>query len=565
MNETKEVKSEIFAERLVVAVFKNINLQVGLTIMLIFVIKIDLLHPISWITSTFYDIFGLKMTVNIILLVLVSVFQAIMYGRYHMVSPPKHFTRFSLFLNMFTLQNILLGILYSLSGYFTISLYSSLAKNNFNALKKTCEKYDGQCLIEVSLFLQFGGMWMGLYYFITHHILTTTTLVFPHIHRDGYQQIKLAIGDVIPMGFKNSVMPVIYYCIFYIIWGNRPRSLVSDVYSLYLEDAPLDNILNLLRSGMWLSLWFYTSLFLISVYTMRSVYNIVLTEPKPFLIESDKKICLHEAIGQKNQFNGMLAAQDLKRLAMTDPKRRMQIFALSQPGGHPRNWNNILEKCLIILNDFSKDLEIINSDVKPDSELSSTVKVGDITSSMYTQHNNIRNMAQSPKFEEIRYYTQTQAQNNITNIMKQEFYQLLHKLSQKPGISYFFGELLDTKLKFLLLQAQPVMWICEGLAFLVAASLKEDKYGIVQADLPIIISTLIHLKQNLEKLKKLGLVPRKQILNDCLAIKMKLSLISAVKRSIYKIVITFSKYVNDIPLPEDVHIAIQPFLLCKEA
>ncbi|XP_013173933.1 PREDICTED: nucleoporin NDC1-like [Papilio xuthus] len=566
-----ETKNEIFSQRLVKAVLWNIVLQTVLATGLVFVIQVDPLHPVSWLVSTFHDIFSWKMGLNVVLLSLVSFFQAYVYGTYYTVQQPKYFTRFSMFFNMFTLQNIVFGILYSLNGYFSINLYTSLADSKFNTLKKACEKYDGQCLSEQSLLLQFGGMWMGMYYFLSVHILGTTVLTFPHIYQDKLQQIKLVISHIISSGFRKSIMPVVYFCLFYNLWGNKSRNIVSDVYSLYLEDPPLDNFLNLFMSGIYIGLWFYTSLFFISVFTMRTVFNIVLTEPMKFPIESETKLTLCNALAQTSKFNRYLAALDLKRLAMNDACRRSDIFTLSQPGGHPRNWNNLLDKCLGIINEFNKELENINGDGsngEVDSSYNIQMKksnVSDIppmSSSMYSSP--LRNMAYSPKLFELKDHKQHATDNAFTNVVKTEFNNFIQKLCQKPGISYFFGELTDTRLKFLLIQSQPVIWTCEGLATIVAASLKEDKYGIVQTDIPEVITSLVNLKQNLDKLTKPGLVPKKHFVNDEFALRLRTALLSALKRSLYKIVITFSKHIHEIPLEHDIQVALQPFLFCKE-
>ncbi|XP_045525110.1 nucleoporin NDC1 [Pieris brassicae] len=560
-------KNEIFSERLVKAVIWDIALQTFLATLLVFIIQIDVIHPLSWITSTLEDIISWKMLLNVILLGLVSFFQAYIYGKYYTSPVPKYFTRFSMFLNIFTTQNLVFTLLYALNGYFTLILYSSLAKSNFNVLKKMCEDSDGQCLNEQSLFLQLGGMWIGLFYFLSAHIFNKTVLTFPHIYQDKFQQMKLVITNVVATGFQRSMKPVGYFCVFYYFWGNKPRSVVSDVYSIYLEDPPLDNIINMLRSGIWIGLWFYASLFFISVNAMRAVFNIVLTEPMVFSIESDKNLTLCSALAQKSQFTGFLGAQDFRILAMTDQSRRLQIFTLSQPGGHPRNWNGLLENSLIIIKEFSNQLEAINSDsnVNGIKDVSKRNLLNESPkSSPIGYSGSLRNMASYPQALDIKNIQENKEENTFVVGIKKEFNNFVQRLCQKPGINYFFGELTDTKLKFILLQAQPVMWTCEGLAHIVAYSLKEDKYGVVQNDLPIILSALINLKQNLEKLSKPGLIPRKQILNDSFAIRSKTAILSVVKRSIYKIVITFSKYIHEIPLDPDVQLAIQPFLVCKE-
>lgn len=560
-----DARNEIFSQRLVIAVLWNIGLQTVLAVVLVFLLQVDILHPVSWITSTLGEIFGWKMGLNIVLLGLVSFFQAYVYGCYYQKPLPKYFTRFSMFINFLSFQNVVFSLLYALSGYFTMGLYSSLAKSNYNILKKKCLGSDGQCLMEHSLFLQFGGMWMGLFYFLNIHIFGTTAMRFPHIYQDKFQQIKLSGSNILSLGFKNSMAPVAYFCLIYCFLGGSPKRVVSDVYGLYLEDPPLDNIINMLSSGIWIGLWFYASLFFISVYTMRMIFNIVLTEPMKFPVVSDSRLTLHNALAQRSQFTEYLGAHDLKVMAMTDSARRLEIFTLSQPGGHPRNWNNILEQCLRIIDEFNKELENINGEIKPAViENPGLRNIVNISPNAGMSYNNLRNMAQSPKLE-LKNRSKTQSEDTFINAVKDDFNLFIFKLCQKPGINYFFGELTDTKLKFLLMQAEPVMWTCEGLSVIAAASLKEDKYGVVQTDLPLLISTLINLKQNLDKLSKPGLVSRKHLLHDDFSIKMKSALISSVKRSIYKIIITFTKYIHEIPLDPDVQIAIQPFLLCKEA
>ncbi|XP_041968346.1 nucleoporin NDC1 [Aricia agestis] len=562
-----EDKSEIFSKRLLKAVILNIVLQCVLAVILVLLIQVEFLHPISWITSTLNDIFSWKMSLNVILLLLISFFQAYIYGTYYTMQIPKYFTRFAIFIHMFSLQNIIFMILYSLNGYFALSLYSSLAKGNYNVLKKNCEKYDGQCLTEQSLFLQFGGMWMGLFYFLNNHILSKSVLVFPHIYQEKFQQIKLVISNILATGFQHSIMPVIYYCIFYYLWGSKPRSVVSEVYGLYLEDPPLDNIINLLSSGIWIGLWFYTSLFFISVYTMKTVFNIVLTEPMKFPVQSNSAQNLASVLSGGAHFSGHLAAQDLKILSMTDPARRAEIFTLSQPGGHPRNWKNILDNCLHMINKFTSDLDSLSAEPKDGNYLQNkTLLNNTIPSTPLSPYSGtIRNMAQSPYLYKLQDESKSKQENVVVVKMKEEFNIFLKKLCQKPGINYLFGELTDTKLRCILIEAQPVMWTCEGLAHLTAASLKEDNYGLVQNDLPVIITSLINLKQSLDKLTKPGLVPRKHILNDSFTLKTKAAMLSSVKRSLYKIILTFSKYINEISLEPDILAVTQTFLLCKES
>jgi nucleoporin NDC1 len=108
-----------------------------------------------------------------------------------------------------------------------------------------------------------------------------------------------------------------------------------------------------------------------------------------------------------------------------------------------------------------------------------------------------------------------------------------------------------------------VIWAIQGLSCLAAASFKEDRYGVVQKDLPAIITSLLQLKQALDRLQKVGNYKRSQK-SEHYDVKMKAALRSAVKRSLYTISITFGDYVKELPLTKEVLQQIQQFLNFKE-
>jgi nucleoporin NDC1 len=51
--------------------------------------------------------------------------------------------------------------------------------------------------------------------------------------------------------------------------------------------------------------------------------------------------------------------QELYNQSLEQPEVRRAVFSLSQPGGHPRNWNTILGACLTHLNSITQVLASI--------------------------------------------------------------------------------------------------------------------------------------------------------------------------------------------------------------
>lgn len=108
-----------------------------------------------------------------------------------------------------------------------------------------------------------------------------------------------------------------------------------------------------------------------------------------------------------------------------------------------------------------------------------------------------------------------------------------------PGLFYMFGESDGAKTAFLLSNSQMIVWLTQGLAGICAASIVEDKYGVVQVVLPQIIRALLKLKGELDKLNNVNLNGKKLDRNL-------ITLKNAVKRSLYKITSVFGDYLRDL-------------------
>ncbi|GBP03275.1 Nucleoporin Ndc1 [Eumeta japonica] len=76
---------------------------------------------------------------------------------------------------------------------------------------------------------------------------------------------------------------------------------------------------------------------------------------------------------------------------------------------------------------------------------------------------------------------------NFERISKQIEQYLAAAFHTIPGLCYMFGEADGAKTAYLLSNSQMIVWVIQGLAGISAASINEDKYGVVQVTLPQII------------------------------------------------------------------------------
>lgn len=132
-------------------------------------------------------------------------------------------------------------------------------------------------------------------------------------------------------------------------------------------------------------------------------------------------------------------------------------------------------------------------------------------------------------------------------------------LKEKLGINFMFRELPEANIQKCLGDGQVIVWLVQALSCLCSSSLTEDRYGIAQKDLPVIISALVELKMSMEKLNKLPALNRRGHASNDFNCQMKYGIMNALKRSIYNIVNNFGPYLKDLNLRHDVVLQLQSF------
>ena len=100
-------------------------------------------------------------------------------------------------------------------------------------------------------------------------------------------------------------------------------------------------------------------------------------------------------------------------------------------------------------------------------------------------------------------------------------------------------------------KGQVVIWAVEGLAHLVAASIDEDRYGVVQKDLPKVIEALLLLQQTVEKHRKGATATARKNRFETRDLQLKQELRIALKSSLFRICVVFGEHLEALPLAPD--------------
>ncbi|KAM3717852.1 Nucleoporin ndc-1 [Dirofilaria immitis] len=182
---------------------------------------------------------------------------------------------------------------------------------------------------------------------------------------------------------------------------------------------------------------------------------------------------------------------DLRFLSTACHRRRQIIFSLSQPGGHPRNWNSVRLSCLRHIQYLSQQFENENDRIR--SETFATVTAPLLPSSnsshpailcqMAWQKDNIRQRL-------IPRNLRKENKDTLHTNLASKLPSFLDKFKFLIHINHHIVSFFDVYVGILAI---------ESVSALICVSLSEDRFGVVQKDLHQIVSVLLHFCNNLER------------------------------------------------------------------
>lgn len=536
----------ICRDRFKYVILLSIFIQYLLLMIYSIILNINFLHPKVWAKEVFLVICSPMMLVSVVH----GYFKLKPLFRERVYQP----TRFSKLVKCFGHESSIFFLNFCI-GLFTALLFVRYLNDDFkNLIVRTDEK---KFLNEKFALLILNGGFIRCYlYFIRRDF--EQNISFPLIHQSKFLQIRRQILTIIKSSFLKSLLPTGHFYIFYMIFGGSFSFIVRRFFALQAQESSIiESFAIVLNLRLLIYSWVLSSLIWSNMELMSNVINIFASQPKHFPIQdgSNGQLTLVKALSiSKFQVTQQLAAQDLNALSESPNNlRRKQFYALSNPGGHPHNWKLLIQESLKIVSSFSDELKQTVEAQKPVINNNNN-----INKSIFNFYESKRLAREYNEFSGIRSLSTTSVKYEPATIEKQPdlITAATKKLLSNRFIFYIFGEADGAKLNFLLTKnTQTLIWIVQGISALIARSLAEDSYGVVQHDIKQVIKSIIKLKNVLDKVGALNVIAKDK---NLIALK------SAVRRSLYRISVEFSCYFDDLMLdPEDIR-SLHSFVSFRE-
>lgn len=529
-----------------------------ITVVYLLMTGLSLFHPILWITDLVSRIFSFSFISSVLVVVIVNAGFFIYSKNTFTVIPSVSVTRFSQLSQLLKAPIIMYAGLCCGCGVVLGWVCTCILGDRYTGLsRKSTENSDLYCINEYHLFLVLYGGYTGLMYIVFHYVKQNNVLHFPILQQAKYFQVR---GQVLKVGWSSLghvIWQIKFFYIFYYLIGNIPRDAIADTLSLRLSsESRLDSLYGLLLDfglfwqtllvGMFIQFsWSYGAL-------LYKVYNTQYYEfPISTMFENFKNKCLVDALScTKLPLLQALGFMDLNLLSKHSYSRRKELFSLSQPGGHPHNWNKILAVCLTVIQELNDTVQEVNWKIlanAPVRQPNTEKSVSNGTSDGVKQRGTSSDVTAKPKAAAVK--------EKIVNGLK-----------KRTLLTFFTGEIPDNTHKNLFASAFIQIWAVEALSSLVVASFNEDSFGVVQMSLKDIITAILNLQENIDKHFKLtgGVsrrVPKDSSSND---MPLKYLLQSSLKSCIYSIVNTFGKHLLDVGLPVETEKKLRHFLDYRE-
>ena len=548
---------DILVRKLVRAVACSVFSQIAILLIYVLVANVNFLHPLEWLTSILNTFTYVSTWLFVIIFSFIIFAQCLICAKDYVFMTSYSSTRFQQLLHIFSLHNFILLCLHVIiGGAFTWQILVVIDSSS-KSLTVKC-KIDKSCLVEDTFFLIVGSFWTGLYFFLKVYI-STKQLVFPVVQQRKFLRVRSNVSGLFTESMVMSAWPTLYFAMFYYIWGQSMENYFMVVFNL--DRAPHENSIL-----AYVYLWWFSTLYFFSMNLMRFFFSMFLTEAIQFPIVKDNinTLTLQEALVMNNlPIVQNLACLDLYLLSQWSLMRRQLFFTLSQPGGHPHNWNTLIESVVKLFTEYTdvlrKSVETTLPSDKIKKQPETITPFSPITlQSPLAQNIKYRNLRNMSAYNDYLDVVNVSHEGSVSAVetMKKNLDNTINKLVSFMkiffGINFLFGELPQANIQKCLGNGQLIVWASQGISELTVASLSEDKYGIVQKDMPIIITSLVQLKQHLDKLNKVPALSRKVAGLQDFNYKMKNAVTAAVKHSLFNICLNFGQYFNDLPLSKDV-------------
>ncbi|TKS79513.1 Nucleoporin NDC1 [Collichthys lucidus] len=584
--------------------------------------RFNLLHPIQTISECLSLLTSASAVFSLILLCGVILVVGFLNLEYYTVIPTIACSKIALLGQLLHPRQLLNSLVHSIMGMIVAWCCAINIGGRYETLGYPCPQSDGSdgspqmCLNEYHLALLLAGAFVGFSHSLLGVIHNMNYVSFHTVQQYKYLRFKGSLPLVVKCSATQALYSIRNYIVVYFFLGYIPKAWLCKTLNLDSNSSahPLDSIAGLLDLTLLYHMWISASFLLFTWHITLLLFRIFVTEVYSFPVQSsfteDAHQCLSKVLADKQpMILKFLALQDLALLSQHSPSRRGEVFSLSQPGGHPHNWNAISRECLSLLTDLTQRLVIYHDTVATNGRAKSLSTGSERRTSSETSAQRVPLTAPftpdldspfaspalrrltapveqcSPWFGTVQsphvmrrvpklWSTSTDSQVNGSPQSSPASVPSPKQEASKPSLLAQFlqnrkEQLPEASSQALFADSQAHIWALEGLSYLVQASFSEDQFGVVQTTLPSILSSMLVLQEAVDRHFKLPHASSKPVrssgsMGDSTHKTLRFALRATLKTAIYRITTTFGDHLKAIQMSAEHRKRLQQFLEYKE-
>jgi len=505
---------------------------------LILAINFSMFSPVQWLLNSFGLLFSLQMVVSSIILQAFC-FIIVMFRSRHISSQTVRFRRQSDFIYHLLLPKQVSSFVFNLS----VSILFGYVFKKF---------VYHQSSIEADWFIFMMSAFLGLFYSYDFHQSSRNVVTFPIINKRIFR-IKSLIWSCLRKTPLNTLKVLQYYYPAYIIIGYLPRFMMGCILGPSISSG--SSIITLISTLFDVSLFWIclciaaSSLFMLNI--TNEMLHLYMTEHYEFPLDGEQSIT--KALLSENVLVKHLGWYDVNRLSKYDGHtRRFKVFQLNTPGSQAHSWNTICIETLKTIDSMCVALKR-GTELKQLNKINSREQLNKINSRVEPA-TTVNTIGSQPLLSTTDHVLWNRNEKiNYTSSALNAHTKMLHDKNEREESNMsLFNNL------------QMLHWSIEGLCNLVASSLTEDKYGVVQVKLSDILSSLLDLLEICEAYMKVSSTTSQHSYSidqfNQQQLQQASSLKTLLKNGLYTITTAFGYHISAVRLSNDHQKRLHNFL-----
>lgn len=381
---------KVICWRAVASVAWSVLLLPVTTTLFVFLSRFSLLHPIQWISDSLALLTASSTIFSLVLLSGVVLVIGFFTLESYTVVPSIPCTRIAVLGKVLHPRQCIHSVVHSAVGMLVSWCAAITIGGRYRTLDSPCIQPGGEdtsqiCLNEYHLLLLLFGAFMGYSHSLLGVVHNMNYVSFPAIQQYKYLRFKGSLPLVVKCSAMQSMYALRNCLVLYLFFGYAPKTWICRTLNLQEDGSlhSLDTLAGLLDFSLLYHMWITGTFLLLTWYITVLLFRIYVSEMHSFPVQpsfaEETEECLPKVLTcTEPAIMKFLALQDLALLSQHSAVRRMEVFSLSQPGGHPHNWNAISKECLSLLTELTQrlvahhDVVASNGRAKSQSTSSST-------------------------------------------------------------------------------------------------------------------------------------------------------------------------------------------------